>query len=417
MEIKRDRYLNQLLARRNNGMVKVVTGIRRCGKSYLLGQFFRKHLLSEGVAESHLISLDMDSYANRRLRDPDALYEHVVARITDDQIHYILLDEIQLVDHFEDLLNGFLNLGNTDIYVTGSNARLLSRDVITEFRGRGEEIRMFPLSFKEYMSVYEGSKEQALDEFMLFGSLPQIFTRRDEEQKMDFLRSLFRETYLRDIVERYSIRNDADLEEVVHIMASSVGSLTNPLKLSNSFKSVKHSSLSYPTIKSYLDHMEDCFLIERSKRYDIKGRNYIDTPYKYYFTDLGLRNSCLKFNQIDNGHLMENLIYNELRVRGFNVDVGVVPTRRVNDEGRKLQINLEVDFVCNRGNKRYYVQSVYGMHDEAKLEQELASLLNIGDSYKKMVIVRDPMHIRRNEKGIVVMSIFDFLLNDDSMDM
>ncbi|MCD8209091.1 MAG: ATP-binding protein [Bacteroidales bacterium] len=417
MEIKREIYLNRLIGRRQNGMVKVITGMRRCGKSYLLHNLFMKHLLESGVGEDSVIFVDLDNYENRELREPRTLYSYIKEKLKPDCVNYILLDEVQLVENFEEILNGLLNMGGTDVYVTGSNAKFLSKDIITEFRGRGDEVKMYPLSFSEYMSVYDGNYTKGFDEFMLFGSLPQILLRPDEEQKMSFLRNLFEETYLRDIINRYDIRYDSELEELISIVSSSVGSLTNPNKIANTFKSVKHTDISQSTIKNYLDYLCDSFLIERSKRYDIKGKNYIDTPYKYYFADTGLRNARLNFSQTDRGHLMENVIYNELRIRGYNVDVGVVPIRHRTDDGINTKMNLEVDFVCNLGNKRYYVQSAYRMYDDEKLEQERASLKNVNDSFKKIIVTGDDIHIRRDDSGITIMSVYDFLLNDNSLEM
>ncbi len=417
MNIERTRYLQRLVGRRENGMVKVVTGMRRCGKSYLLRNLFVNHLLQDGVKADHIIYVNLEDFESKPLRNPDALYAHVKNKLHNADMNYIILDEIQLVEGFEDILNGLLNMGNTDIYVTGSNAKFLSKDIITEFRGRGDEVNMHPLSFKEFMTVYKGSYTKGFDEFMIFGSLPQILQRNDEEQKMSFLKTLLTETYLRDIKERHKVKNDAELEELVSLMASSIGTLTNPINIANTFESVKHVKLSHPTIKNYLEYLSDSFLIEQSKRYDIKGKKYIDTPYKYYFTDLGLRNARLNFSQTDPGHLMENAIYNELRIRGYNVDVGVVPIRQKNAKGDTVRSNLEVDFVCNLGNKRYYIQSAYRMPDDAKVAQEQASLLKVQDSFKKILIIGEDIHIHRDETGITTMSIYDFLLNDNSLDM
>lgn len=417
MNIERTTYLKRLISRRENGMVKVVTGMRRCGKSYLLRNLFVDYLLQDGVKADHVIYANLEDFENKPLRNPDTLYAHIKSKLHSADMNYIILDEIQLVEGFEDILNGLLNMGHTDIYVTGSNARFLSKDIITEFRGRGDEVNMHPLSFKEFMTVYDGSYEKGFDEFMLFGSLPQILQRNDEEQKMSFLKTLFTETYLRDIKERHKIRNDAELEELVSLIASSIGTLTNPINIANTFESVKHIKLSHPTIKNYLEYLSDSFLIEQSKRYDIKGKKFIDTPYKYYFTDLGLRNARLNFSQNDSGHLMENVIYNELRIRGYNVDVGVVPIRQKNSSGNIIRSNLEVDFVCNMGNKRYYIQSAYRMPDDAKVAQEQASLLNVNDSFKKIIVTGEDIHIRRNDAGITTMSIYDFLLHENSLDM
>ncbi len=417
MRIERITYLKRLIGRRENGMVKVITGMRRCGKSYLLRNLFVDYLLGDGVKADHIIYANLEDYDSKPLRNPDALYAYVKGKLHHADMNYVILDEIQLAEGFEDILNGLLNMGNTDIYVTGSNAKFLSKDIITEFRGRGDEVHLYPLSFREFMSAYDGSQAKGLDEFMLFGSLPQILQRRDEEQKMSFLKTLFTETYLRDIKERHKIRNDAELEELVSLLASSIGALTNPMNIANTFESVKHVKLSHPTIKNYLEYLSDSFLIEQAKRYDIKGKKFIDTPYKYYFTDLGLRNARLNFSQNDPGHLMENVVFNELRIRGYNVDVGMVPVRHKNANGEMVRSNLEVDFVCNLGNKRYYIQSAYRMPDDAKVDQEQASLLNVNDSFKKILVVGDDIHIRRNAEGITMMSIYDFLLNENSLEL
>lgn len=417
MGIKRDKYLSELESMKHTSFVKIVTGMRRCGKSYLLFNLFYKHLLESGVDASHIVKVDLDSFQNKKLRNPDELYQYLDNSLNDDGMHYFLLDEIQLVDDFADVLNSFLRRSNVDIYVTGSNARLLSKDVITEFRGRGHEIRMYPLSFREYMSVYEGSMQKGLDEYMTFGGLPQIFDYKTEAQKSQFLKSLFAEPYIRDIKDRYSIKRDNDLEELLDIIASNIGSLTNPNKLSDTFKSVKKSDLSASTIKKYLDYFQDAFLIEKATRYDIKGKRYIDTPFKYYFCDMGLRNARLNFRQTEKTHLMENVIYNELLVRGFNVDVGVVPTRTVNSEGRQQRSQLEIDFVCNLGSKRYYVQSAYSLPTEEKIRQEEMSLLKIDDFFKRIIVTGDDVMLHRNEAGITTMSVYDFLLNENSLDL
>lgn len=417
MEIKRDKYLSELESMKHTSFVKIVTGMRRCGKSYLLFNLFYKRLLESGVDASHIVKVDLDSFQNRKLRNPDELYQYLDSSLKDGMMYYFLLDEIQLVGDFADVLNSFLRRSNVDIYVTGSNARLLSKDVITEFRGRGHEIRMYPLSFREYMSVYEGSMQKGLDEYMTFGGLPQIFDYKTEAQKSQFLKSLFAETYIRDIKDRYSIKRDNDLEELLDIIASNIGSLTNPNKLSDTFKSVKKSDLSASTIKKYLDYFQDAFLIEKATRYDIKGKRYIDTPFKYYFCDMGLRNARLNFRQTEKTHLMENVIYNELLVRGFNVDVGVVPTRTINSEGKQQRSQLEIDFVCNLGSKRYYVQSAYSLPTEEKIRQEEMSLMKVGDFFKRLVVTGDDVMVHRNEAGITTMSIYDFLLNGNSLDL
>ena len=397
-------------------MIKVITGVRRCGKSYLLFNLFYEHLKASGVDDEHIIKVDLEDRRNKTLCDPDKLLEYIDSRLTDDGQYYILLDEIQKVDEFEDVLNSYLKMQNVDVYVTGSNSKLLSKDIITEFRARGYEIKVRPLCFREYMSVYQGpSREQALLEYMTYGGLPQTLTMESAEEKEDYLKSLFTSTYIRDIKERYKIVNDADLEELIDVMASSIGGLTNPLKLQNTFKTVKQSSITFDTIKRYLDIMQDAFLIEKSVRYDIKGRKYIDTPAKYYFEDLGLRNARLNFRQIEETHLMENLLYNELRLRGLSVDVGQVVYNYKDEEGKSQRKVLEVDFVCNRGGKRYYIQSALSLPTPEKVEQEQNSLLRIDDNFQKMIIVggMTPTHI--NDNGIIIMNIYDFLLNENSL--
>lgn len=414
--VNRDIYLQKLIRSKHNGMIKVITGVRRCGKSYLLFNLFCEHLQSSGVDEDHIIKVDLEDRRNKSLCDPDKLLEYIDSRLTDDGQYYVLLDEIQKVDEFEDVLNSYLKMQNVDVYVTGSNSKLLSKDIITEFRARGYEIKVRPLCFREFMSVYQGpSREQALLEYMTYGGLPQTLTMESAEEKEDYLKSLFASTYIRDIKERYKIVNDADLEELIDVMASSIGGLTNPLKLQNTFKTVKQSSITFDTIKRYLDIMQDAFLIEKSVRYDIKGRKYIDTPAKYYFEDLGLRNARLNFRQIEETHLMENLLYNELRLRGLSVDVGQVVYNYKDEEGKSQRKVLEVDFVCNRGGKRYYIQSALSLPTPEKVEQEQNSLLRIDDNFQKMIIVggMTPTHI--NDNGIIIMNIYDFLLNENSL--
>ena len=414
--VNRDIYLQKLIRSKHNGMIKVITGVRRCGKSYLLFNLFCEHLKASGVDDEHIIKVDLEDRRNKTLCDPDKLLEYIDSRLTDDGQYYILLDEIQKVDEFEDVLNSYLKMQNVDVYVTGSNSKLLSKDIITEFTARGYEIKVRPLCFREYMSVYQGpSREQALLEYMTYGGLPQTLTMESAEEKEDYLKSLFTSTYIRDIKERYKIVNDADLEELIDVMASSIGGLTNPLKLQNTFKTVKQSSITFDTIKRYLDIMQDAFLIEKSVRYDIKGRKYIDTPAKYYFEDLGLRNARLNFRQIEETHLMENLLYNELRLRGLSVDVGQVVYNYKDSEGKSQRKVLEVDFVCNRGGKRYYIQSALSLPTPEKVEQEQNSLLRIDDNFQKMIIVggMTPTHI--NDNGIIIMNIYDFLLNENSL--
>ena len=415
--IKRDTYLSELISLRENGIIKVVTGMRRCGKSYLLFELFVSYLMQQGVPSDHIIKVDLEDFSNLKLRDPNNLYTYVEERLKDDDVHYLLLDEVQLVDHFEDVLNGFLRKKNVDVYVTGSNAKFLSKDIITEFRGRGFEVKMYPLSFSEYMSVYQGSKQAGLNEYMLYGGLPQVLFCATEEQKIQLLKSLFTETYIRDIKERYKIRQDDDLEELINILASGIGALTNPNKLANTFRSEKKSVISYDRIKDYIDYLCDSFLIEKSTRYDIKGKSYINSPFKYYFMDLGLRNARINFRQYEKTHLMENVIYNEMRIRGFNVDVGVVPVLQRNDEGKRQRANLEVDFVCNLGSLRYYIQSAYRMETEEKIKQERASLLKVDDSFKKIIIIGEESPVLRDENGITTMSIYDFLLKKNSLEL
>lgn len=415
--IERKRYLNELISLRHNGMIKVITGMRRCGKSYLLFEIFTSYLKNNGIDSDHIIKVDLEDYKNRTMRDPDRLYLYVESRIIDDKMHYILLDEVQMLDHFEDVLNGFLRIQNVDIYVTGSNAKFLSKDIITEFRGRGYEVKMYPLGFSEYMSSYQGTKQAGFNEYMLYGGLPQILSYETEEQKVHFLKMLFEETYIKDIKDRYEIRKDDDLEELINIMASGIGALTNPNKLANTFRSEKKSVISYDTIKDYIDYLCDSFLIERSTRYDIKGKRYINTPYKYYFMDLGLRNVRINFRQSEKTHLMENMIYNELRMRGFNVDVGVVPVVTKDIEGKQHRSSLEVDFICNLGSRRYYIQSAYRMESDEKIKQEQASLLKIDDSFKKIIIIGEESPVIRNESGITTISIYDFLLKDNSLEL
>lgn len=391
--------------------------MRRCGKSYLLFDIFAQYLEKIGIAPNHIIKVDLENYKNRAMRNPDNLYAYVESRIIDDGMYYILLDEVQMLDSFEDVLNGFLKMSNVDIYVTGSNAKFLSKDIITEFRGRGFEVKIYPLSFSEYMSAYSGTKQAGLNEYMLYGGLPQILSYESEEQKVRFLKSLFDETYLKDIKERHDIRKDDDLEELVNIVASGIGALTNPNKLANTFRSEKKSGISYDTVKDYIDYLCDSFLIEKATRYDIKGRRYINSPYKYYFMDLGLRNARINFRQTEKNHLMENLVYNELRVRGFNVDVGVVPVVAKNSAGKQQRSSLEVDFVCNLGSRRYYIQSAYRIESEEKSRQERASLLEVDDSFKKIIIIGEEAPVVRDEAGITTISIYDFLLKDNSLEL
>ncbi len=415
MEIKRDLHLKKLIDSKHNGMIKVVTGVRRCGKSYLLLNLFCQHLKDEGVADDHIIKVDLEDRRNKALRNPDTLLNYIDNLMTDKQMYYILLDEVQHVNDFEDVLNSYLKIENADVYVTGSNSKFLSKDVITEFRGRGDEIRIAPLSFREFMSVFHGSRENALEEYMLYGGLPKVVTIATPEKKSEYLKSLFRKTYLTDIKERYKIKNDDDLEELIDIIASSIGGLTNPTKLENTFQTVKRSNITHNTIKSYLDILQDAFLVEKSVRYDIKGRKYIETPAKYYFSDLGLRNARLNFRQYEETHLMENMIYNELRLRGMSVDVGIVIKNEKDANGVSVRKQLEVDFVCNQGSQRYYIQSALRLSNEEKRKQEVRSLKDINDSFKKIVVTEDLISRYLDDNGITYMNIYEFLLNEDSL--
>lgn len=416
MEIKRDCYLNMLISKEHNGLIKVITGMRRCGKSYLLFTLFKEHLLSEGVGEDHIIEIAFDAFENKKYRDPDVLYPYLKEQIKDDTMYYVLLDEVQLLGEFESILNSLIRMKNVDVYVTGSNARFLSKDVITEFRGRGDEVHMYPLSFAEFMSVYQGTKQDGWNEYMLYGGIPLVLAFTTPEQKIAFLKSLFEETYISDIVGRHNIRNKAELEELLNILSSAIGSLTNPEKLSATFQTVKKKKISNSTIKRYIDYLCDSFLIDSAIRYDVKGKRYIDTPVKYYFTDMGLRNARLNFRQIEETHSMENIIFNELKMRGFNVDVGVIVQYDTNDKGNSIRKQLEIDFVCNQGSKRYYIQSAYAIPDQAKMEQEQRSLMLTGDFFKRIIITKDTPAPYYNEAGVLIMSVYDFLLNENSLE-
>lgn len=416
MEIKRDRYLNTLISKEHNGLIKVITGMRRCGKSYLLFTLFKEHLLSEGVAEDHIIEIAFDAFENRKYRDPDVLYPYLKEQIKDDAMYYVLLDEIQLLGEFESILNSLIRMKNVDVYVTGSNARFLSKDVITEFRGRGDEVHMHPLSFAEFMSVYQGTKQDGWNEYMLYGGIPLVLEFTTPDQKIAFLKSLFEETYISDIVGRHHIRNKAELEDLLNILSSAIGSLTNPEKLSATFQTVKKKKISTSTLRRYIDYLCDSFLIDSAIRYDVKGKKYIDTPVKYYFTDMGLRNARLNFRQIEETHSMENIIFNELKMRGFNVDVGVIVQYDTNGKGNGIRKQLEIDFVCNQGSKRYYIQSAYAIPDQAKMEQEQRSLMLTGDFFKRLIITKDTPAPYYNESGVLIMSVYDFLLNQNSLE-
>ena len=412
MKIKRDYYLNKLIQHKKNGLVKIVTGVRRCGKSYLLFQLFRDHLLESGIKDDHIISIALDDYGNRQLLDPDELYRYVKGRIVDDEDHYILLDEIQLVKDFESVVNGFLHIPNADVYVTGSNSKFLSSDVVTEFRGRGDEIRIFPLNFSEFYSAYGGDFNDAWLMFCNYGGMPLCLSMQTQADKAKYLTNLFETTYLADIINRNKLRGNVEINELTDILASSIGSLTNPLKLSNTFASTKSVKLSANTISAYLGYLQDAFLIEKALRYDIKGKKYINTPAKYYFVDMGLRNARLAFRQQEYTHIMENVIYNELRSRGYSVDVGIVETVSKESDAW-VRKPLEVDFVVNLGNRRYYIQSAYDIPSEEKMQQEQASLLSINDAFRKIVIVNRPILSGYNEQGILMLSLSDFLLDPE----
>lgn len=415
MEIKRELYLDKLIRHKHNGMIKVITGIRRCGKSYLLFELFYKHLLSLGIKEDHIIKIALDDRRNKKYRDPDFLCDYIHDSVKDGDMYYILLDEVQLVPEFEDVLNSFLHIKNADTYVTGSNAKFLSKDIITEFRGRGDQIHVAPLLFSEFMSVFEGTIEEGWNQYINFGGLPKLFEFTTDEDRFNYLKNIFTETYLKDIRERNDIRGDYELEELLDILSSAIGSLTNPKKLSDTFKTVKQVSLHPDTIKTYIDYFVDSFLIEQAKRYNIKGRKYINTPSKYYFTDIGLRNARLNFRQSEETHTMENVVYNELRIRGFNVDVGIVEYYSSEGGGKSILKQSEVDFVCNLSDKRYYIQVALSIPTKEKLEQEQNSLLRITDSFKKIIIVKDISRSHYNEDGIYLLSLYDFLLNPDCL--
>lgn len=417
MIIERNVYLKKLIAKRHNGKIKIVTGIRRCGKSFLLSTIYANWLREQGVDDSHIININLEDRRNKYLRDPDALLAFIDSKLTDDKVHYIMVDEIQLVPEFEDVLNSYLNMNNADVYVTGSNARFLSKQVRTEFAGRGEEVKLYPLTFSEYITAVNLEKSDALRDYMIYGGLPQVVLKETHEEKVEILKALFENTYINDIVVRYKIRNTEVLDELLNILASSIGGLTNATKLANTFVSIKHEKVSRNTIVNYLEYICDSFLMEKASRYDIKGKRYIDSPYKYYFTDCGLRNMRLNFRQIEYTHLLENVIYNELIARGFSVDVGVVSKQTRDDNGERARQYYEIDFVCNYGSRRYYIQSAYRMIDEAKVRQEEASLRNIDDSFKKIIILGEYTPVLHNESGITIMSIYDFLLKDNSLEL
>lgn len=410
--IERNSYLDKLILRKENGMVKILTGIRRCGKSFLLDPIFKEYLINSGVKKDHIIKLDLDDIKNIKYIDPYELDKYIDEHIIDDEIHYVLIDEIQKVENFEAVLNGFLHRRNLDVYVTGSNSKFLSSDIITEFRGRGDEIRIFPLSYSEFYNAYEGNKNNAWTEYITYGGMPQILNNISEEQKSNYLSNLFNLTYIKDIIERNKIEKNDILEILINLLSSSVGSLTNPQKIYNTFISKGIEGVSKNTIISYIDYLLDSFLLEKAERYDIKGKKYITTPQKYYFADIGLRNVRLNFRQQEENHIMENVIYNELIMRGYNVDVGVVEIREKNERKQ-----LEVDFICNQGSKRYYIQSALNIDTAEKNEQESKPLNSIGDSFKKIIVVKDNMKHWMTEEGILVIGIQEFLLNKNSLDL
>lgn len=425
MEIKRDYYLSKLIRRKHNGLIKVITGIRRCGKSFLLNTLFYQHLLDSGVPADHIVRFAFDSaedlqligenlielQQSKRKVNPEKFMTYIHSRITDEQMYYLLLDEVQLLGAFETVLNGYLRKSNMDIFVTGSNAKFLSKDVVTEFAGRGDEIYMFPLSFAEFMTVFKGDKYEGLTQYLLYGGIPLVVLQEEPSDKVAMLENLFSEIYIRDIAQRHGVRKIGELEDLLNVLSSSVGSLTNPEKLKNTFHSVKKSKITAATIKKYIDFFEDSFLVESAQRYDVRGKSYIETPKKYYFTDLGLRNSRLNFRQFEPTHAIENVVYNELCRRGYSVDVGVVPLLERDDQGIVKRKQLEIDFVCNLGSSRIYIQSAYSIPDEQKRQQEIKPLTKTDDSFRKIIVTRDVVPMHFDENGIQIINLFDFLLN------
>lgn len=415
MKIARDKYLNDLILRMHNGLIKVITGLRRSGKSYLLFEIFKDYLLGNNIDEDHIIEISLDQRKNKAYRDPDTILDYIESQIVDNNQYYIFLDEVQMLEDFEEVLNSLLYIKNLDIYVTGSNSKFLSKDIITEFRGRGDEIHIFPLSFKEFMQAYDGDIYHGFEEYLTYGGLPLVATMKSDEQKIKYLENLFKETYLKDIKERYEIEKVQEMDDLIKVLASSVGSLSNPSKILATFNSSIKSDISLNTIRNYIIYLEESFLISEANRYDVKGRKYIGTPLKYYFEDIGLRNAKLGFRQVEETHLMENIVYNELRSRGFCVDVGMVEIREDNN-GNYEKKRLEVDFIANKGSAKYYIQSAYALNLTEKIEQERKSLLNINDSFKKIIIVRDIIKPRRDEDGIAYLSLYDFLLKENSLE-
>lgn len=415
MNIKRQQYLDQLIASQRNGLIKIITGIRRCGKSYFLFKLFHEYLNSQGISDDHIIEVALDDRTNKELRDPDNLLKYIKEQITDKNLYYIMLDEVQMVDEFTDVLNSLLHISNADVYVTGSNSHFLSTDVVTEFRGRGDEIHLFPLSFSEYCEGYTGTTDNAWKDYYTYGGLPLILTLDTDKKKEDYLNNLYKSVYLVDVLERHKVKNMGEFDELLRIIASSIGAPCNPTKLANIFKSVKNVAIHHQTINKYLGFLEDAFLVEKSIRYNIKGKKYINTLAKYYFSDLGIRNALLGFRQQEETHIMENIIYNELRTRGYHVDVGMVEAREPDKSGKLIRKQLEVDFVVNQGSQRYYIQSAFAMPTLEKEAQESASLLRIKDSFKKIIIVKDDIKPKRNEDGILTIGLKDFLLDKNSL--
>ena len=417
MVVNRPSYLRKLIAGMGSDQVKVVTGVRRCGKSFLVFRLFKEYLLAQGVPEDHIIEMAFDRFSNRKFRDAEVFYPYVVERLAEGEgRRYVLLDEVQLLEDFPEVLIDLVAMDDVDVYVTGSNARFLSKDVVTEFRGRGQEIKMAPLSFSEFMSVYDGDVRSGYAEYAMYGGLPAVLSRAEPEDKADYLTGLYEELYLRDIVERNGVRDVGNLEELIDVLASGIGSLTNAARLSATFKSEKHVNIAPETVDRYLSCLEDAFLVSRAQRYDVKGRRYIGTPFKFYFTDLGLRNARLNFRQMEETHIMENVVYNELVARGYGVDVGVVPVTVAGGDGRMHRAQLEIDFICNKGSKRCYVQSAFALPTVEKQEQEQRSLLKVDDGFKKVIVTGDGLGPHYNERGVLLMNVYDFLLNEDSLD-
>ena len=415
VRINREIYLQALIDRMHNGMIKVITGIRRCGKSYLLFEIFKDYLKSTGVNDSHIIAIELDKRQNVKYHNPDVILEYIESQITKKGNYYVFLDEVQMLDEFESVLNSLLHISNVDVYVTGSNSKFLSKDVITEFRGRGDEIRLYPLSFAEFMSVYKGDVYHGWADYVNYGGLPRVLSMKTPQQKVQYLTSLFNEVYLKDILERNKIDKTQELEDLINILASSIGSLTNPSKIEKTYRSKLQKTLTDSTIKKYIEFVEDAFIVSSAHRYDVKGRKYIGSPLKYYFEDLGLRNARLGFRQVEETHIMENIIFNELRLRGYTVDVGIVEARERDGKGSMLRKQYEVDFVANLGSNRYYLQSAFSIPDEEKRKQEKASLIKIDDSFKKIILVKDVVNVSRDNDGITTMNVYDFLLNQNSL--